>query len=155
MRARAHRPLALALLALLHASGCGGDAALRAGEVTIAGTTVAVEIAATPEQRAQGLSGRAQLEPGRGMLFFHEEPGAHGYWMKDMHFAIDILWLRNGRIVDVAHRAQPAAPGTPDAALRVYGPRVDADAVLEVPAGFARAHGWDVGARVAIEAPGR
>ncbi|NNL68259.1 MAG: DUF192 domain-containing protein, partial [Myxococcales bacterium] len=113
MRTRSRTLAPLLLLALAHASGCGRDAALSAGEVTIRGTTVAVEIAATPAERAQGLSGREALEPGHGMLFLHEEPGAHGYWMKDMRFAIDILWLRSGRIVDVAHRVPPAAPGTP------------------------------------------
>jgi uncharacterized membrane protein (UPF0127 family) len=144
---------ALTLLGMLLACGRVGEAGLPRGKVTIAGTTVGVDVARTPADRAQGLSGREGLAEGEGMLFLHEEPGQHGYWMKDMRFAIDILWIRAGRIVDTAHRVPPPAPGTPRSELRIYAPRSDADVVLEVPGGFARAHGWDVGVPVAIEVP--
>lgn len=143
------------LAALLLASACGSPDAsdLPRGEVTIQGTTISVEIAATQTSRAQGLSGRTHLAPGHGLLFLHDEAARHGYWMKDMHFAIDILWLRDGRIVDIVHRAQPEPAGTPDAELRIYQTRVPANAVLEVPGGYARTHGWDVGTRAHLPAP--
>lgn len=140
-----------ALLAAAALACTDAGSGLPRGEVTIRGTTVGVDVANTPARRAQGLSGRPELANGEGMLFLHEEPGRHGYWMKDMHFEIDILWLRAGRIVDIAHRAAPLPAGTPESELPVHQPRREADAVLEVPGGFARMHGWDVGARVEIE----
>ena len=144
-----------ALLLLLSALACAArdEAALPVGRVTLQGQTVEVEIARSGPERARGLSGRAGLAPGRGMIFLHERPDLHPYWMKDMRFAIDILWLREGRVVDVAHRVRPEPPGTADRDLPSYAPRAPADAVLEVPAGFARLHGWDVGQRASFELP--
>lgn len=151
MKIVSHGRLAPLLFAFLLACGATSDSGLPRGTVTIAGTTVAVDVARTGEDRAQGLSGRSELAHGEGMLFVHEAPGRHGYWMRDMHFEIDILWLRAGRIVDVAHRVKPEPADTPSESLPVYRPRADADLVLEVPAGFARAHGWDPGVRVTVE----
>jgi hypothetical protein len=150
------RALALLLvLVLLPGPACNArdGSALPVGRVVLAGQAVDVEIARNESARARGLSGRDGLAPGRGMLFLHERPGLHAYWMKDMRFAIDILWLREGRVVDVAHRVQPEPPGTADRDLPSYAPRAPADAVLEVPAGFARAHGWDVGQLASFELP--
>lgn len=148
--------LALALVAWL-AAACPGDgeATLPRGRVTIQGRTIEVDVARTGADRARGLSGRNELAAGRGMLFLHDAPGRHAYWMKDMRFAIDILWLRDGRVVDVAHRVPPPPAGLPDGALPVYAPAADADAVLEVSAGFARIHGWDKGAQARLELPPR
>lgn len=146
-------PLALLLAALAPACRPAGEAALPVGHVTIQGETVEVEIARDGPARARGLSGRAGLAPGRGMLFLHEVADRHPYWMKDMRFEIDILWLRGGRVVDVAHRVPPPPPGTAEADLPLYAPGAPADAVLEVPAGFAHQHGWSVGQEVILEPP--
>lgn len=51
------------------------------------------EIADTPDTRQQGLSGRPGLDDTEAMLFVFEKPGKHCFWMKDMEFAIDILWF--------------------------------------------------------------
>jgi len=148
-----HRRLlvACALVALAIPRG-GPDAELPRGRVVIQGQAVEVEVARTPAARRQGLSGRAGLAPGTGLLFLHPEPARHAYWMKDMRFAIDIVWLRDGRIVDVSHRVPPLATGEVEPA-RTWSPRVAADAVLELPAGYARAHGFDVGLRARLELP--
>lgn len=122
------------------------DAAPRA-RVTIGIHVIDAEIADTPARKQRGLSGRASLPAGQGMLFVYEEPGLHGFWMPDMHFDIDILWIRAGRIVyieaDVPHAASEPLP--------VYRPREPADLVLELPAGTARRLGWRVGDAVQIE----
>ncbi|HKJ25017.1 MAG TPA: DUF192 domain-containing protein [Myxococcota bacterium] len=139
-------------LALLAAAACapseGGD--LPHARVTIEGQALDVEVARTPAARQQGLSGREGLAPGTGLLFLHPTTELHRYWMKDMRFPIDIVWMRAGRIVDVSHRVPPPGPGE-DGREIVVAPRTPCDAVLELPAGYARAHGFDVGQRVAIE----
>jgi uncharacterized membrane protein (UPF0127 family) len=149
------RPARVALAALACAAWLGcpqtGDPGLPRGRVTIAGQTVEVEVARTPEARQQGLSGRERLEPGTGMLFLHGDPGIHFYWMKDMNFAIDMVWIRDDRIVEVTHDARPAPRDRADADLALYAARKPYDKVLEVPAGYARAHGFEAGATVAIE----
>lgn len=67
--------------------------------------------------------------------------------MKGMRFDIDIIWIREGRISEIAH-AVPHVPGE-------NGPTVRSseavDQVLEVPAGFSMIEGWRRGQRVQIE----
>ncbi len=104
-----------------------------------------VEIADDPVERERGLSGRPGLAPGTGMLFRFPEPAIQPFWMKDMRFPLDILYLRDGQIRDVfADVPFPAASGTP----AIVTPSGPADAVLEVQAGEATRRGWGVGTPV-------
>ena len=106
---------------------------------------VHVMIADTPTKRERGLAIRDSLAPDEGMYFIFAEPGYPLFWMKDMKFPIDILWLRKNELVDMTMDLQP--PG-PDGALPQVGPRVAVDRVLEVPAGFAARHGLRLGIKV-------
>lgn len=70
--------------------------------MTIGTRTWLVEVAATPEDRSQGLAGRTSLAPDQAMWFVLPEPGIHGFWMQDMNFAIDLAWVTpQGRIAEV------------------------------------------------------
>lgn len=116
-------------------------------DVRIGGETFKVEIAATDEARRQGLSGRDTLPTGRGMLFTYLTPSRYGFWMKDMRFPIDIIWLRSSAdsrtatVIDIAPNIQPLTSDvrspTSDLRLSIYYPRLPADAALELPAGTA------------------
>jgi uncharacterized membrane protein (UPF0127 family) len=85
------------------------------------------------------------------MLFEYDQPGFYSFWMKDMRFDLDLVWIRDGRIVDVHHRVPAPGRSAPEGLLPTYRPRELADTILEVPAGFAAAHGWQPGDRVGIE----
>lgn len=102
--------------------------------------TIRVSVADTPAERESGLSGRASLVAGEGMLFVFPEDGRYAFWMKDMHFAIDILWIsREGVIVDLEENVSPETyPAT-------FTPRTEARYVVELPAGYAQEHGVRVG----------
>lgn len=113
--------------------------------VTIGVHVIDAEVADTPERKQRGLSGRAVLADGQGMLFPYPEPGLHGIWMPDMYFDIDIVWMRQGRIVYVEPNVSRGDTS------RIYQPREPADLVLEVPAGTAARHGWRVGDAVDVE----
>lgn len=119
------------------------------GTVTIGeDIRVRVDVVATPATRAQGLSGREGLAEDEGMLFLFDLPGKYQFWMKDMLFPIDIIWIREGRIVDLSVDVPP--PG-PDGSLPLVSPFEPADTVLEVQAGFSAAHGLRVGQPVSWE----
>jgi uncharacterized membrane protein (UPF0127 family) len=109
---------------------------------------VTVDVADDVDSRAQGLSGRPSLQPGHGMWFPYARADRYGFWMRDMNFDIDIVWVRSGVIVDITHDA----PHEVEEPLPVYRPRVPADAILEVPAGTARRLGWQEGDPVHFEA---
>ena len=85
------------------------------------------------------------------MYFPYERPGFYAFWMKGMRFSIDIVFLRDGRIVDL-HPQVPFESGGNGPTIR---PRELADAVLEVPAGYAAANGWQRGDRVRLERTNR
>ena len=137
--------VAASLCGLL-AAGCANSEGA-ADAVTIRHRRVEVEVVESNADQKLGLGKRDDLAWNRGMLFVYESPKVIGIWMKDMRFDIDILWLRDGRIVDMVWRA-PHDPGEP---LPVYRPRELADMVLEVPAGYAEAHSWRKGDLARIE----
>ncbi len=117
------------------------------GWVEIRGHRVAVEIAEERAEQAKGLGDRDSLSWGHGMYFVYDRPGFYSFWMKDMRFPIDIVWLRDGRIVDL-HPNVPFEPGGNGPTVR---PSSLVNAVLELPAGYAAAQGWRVGDRVVFE----
>ena len=116
------------------------------GEVRIGNrVAVPVEVAQTEAEKTRGLSGRDRLAPDRGMLFVYEAPVRPLIWMRGMRFPLDILWIRDGRVVDLVRGAKAPAPGE---APQEFAPREDAQYVLEVPAGFVERQGIAVGDRV-------
>ncbi len=106
---------------------------------------ISVEVAETPEQKSRGLSGRPTLAQGHGMWFPYQTPAMISFWMRDMHFPLDFVWVRDGTIVDMAEGISPAG-GT----ATMVRPGKPADAVLEIPAGTIARWGWRVGDAVVI-----
>jgi len=107
---------------------------------------IEVELATTQAEQNQGLSGRASLPEGKGMLFVFDSPGSWGIWMKDMKFAIDIIWANeDGTIVTIDKNVSP------DTYPNSFTPASPASYVLEVPAGFSDRHGLAVGQQIVVK----
>jgi uncharacterized membrane protein (UPF0127 family) len=86
------------------------------------------------------LSGRPSLAPGTGMLFIFETEGVYYFWMKDMRFPLDMVWISAGCVVvDITKDAPPPEPGQALAELARYSPSQPAQYVLEINAGEAEA----------------
>jgi uncharacterized membrane protein (UPF0127 family) len=115
--------------------------------VEIESKRIAVELAETPTVQAKGLGYRDDLAWDTGMYFTYARPAFYSFWMKGMRFPIDIVWIRQGRIVDI-HRDVPFEAGGNGPTVR---PKEVVDAVLEVPAGYASASGWRIGNRVRLK----
>jgi uncharacterized membrane protein (UPF0127 family) len=113
--------------------------------VKIGGEEITLLIAQTPEERSRGLSNREKLESGQGMLFiFDSQDVTPAFWMKDMRFAIDIIWINDERVVQINQNVEPE-PGVADSNLKLYAPPGPIDYVLEVNAGTATEKGFKVG----------
>jgi uncharacterized membrane protein (UPF0127 family) len=97
-------------------------------------TCYSVEIAQTPDARERGLMGRGGLKSGAGMLFIFEASGRYGFWMKNMKFPIDIIWLDNAK--KVVHIAKSVPPCRKDP-CPVYMPPYFARYIVEIPSGDA------------------
>lgn len=107
-----------------------------------------VEVVSTPASRQKGLSGRKEIPQDYGMLFIFPTLGAHGFWMKDMHVAIDIIWLSDtGNILGIEENVSP------DTYPNVFYPPEPVRYVLETRAGEARRKGWSEGELVPINLP--
>lgn len=92
-----------------------------------------VRIANTPAERTQGLSGTSKLGSNEGMLFIFQYPGEYGFWMKDMNYSLDIIWISADK--KVVSDSENLAPSTyPEA----YYPNTPAKYVLEVDAGTSK-----------------
>jgi uncharacterized membrane protein (UPF0127 family) len=129
--------------------GCpGSQSAAAEPTVRVGDHAVVVEVVRTPAEQSLGLGNRDSLEWGRGMLFVYKKTGFLSFWMKRMRFDIDIVWIRDGRVVGISAfvpypRENPNRPAT------VRSPEL-VDTVLEVPAGYAQANGWRRGDRVTV-----
>ncbi len=118
--------------------------------IKIGQANVLAEMATTPESQARGLSGRVNLGRNEGMWFPFSKSKAPAFWMRDMLMPIDIIWVRQGRVVAISEQVPPPAPNTPLRNLPLYASPVPADAVLEVNAGFAKIHGVTTGTAVSV-----
>ena len=103
---------------------------------------IPVEVVRTDEAIRKGLSGRSYLPANMGMLFVFNEPDIYHFWMPDMHFSIDIIWIENDKIVaihkDVSPQFDPKNP-------RFYSPPKPVSYVLELNAGFTENNSLSVG----------
>ncbi|MEQ8196287.1 MAG: DUF192 domain-containing protein [Rhodospirillales bacterium] len=103
---------------------------------------MSVELAATPEARAQGLQGRRFLAPDSGMLFDFGRSKIITMWMKNTFIPLDMIFIAaDGRIVHIARNTEPFS-------LETIRSPVPASAVLELMAGAARRLGIEPGDRV-------
>jgi len=106
------------------------------------GGAIRVELARTPEERAQGLMFRESMPEDQGMLFVFDEPDFQTFYMKNCFFAQDWLFLdAAGRIVDVLEDRPPChADPCP-----TWTSKVKARFVLELRAGVAKRYGLKPG----------
>lgn len=101
-----------------------------------------VEIADTPDTRAQGLMHRETLPRSAGMLFVYDRPTSASFWMRNTLIPLDILFFDDSGTLTVAQtNARPLdetpLPGGDGVKL-----------VLEINGGLARRIGLGPGAQI-------
>lgn len=94
------------------------------------GQAYTLEIVVSAEERKKGLSGRESLAANEGMLFVEAKPNIACFWMKDMNFAIDIIWLDDKKII--RHLEERLSPKTYP---KSFCPPVKTKYVVELPSG--------------------
>lgn len=106
--------------------------------VLINGFKVLLAIASTDELRIKGLSGSEKLNENEGMLFLFDKPSKQGFWMNEMKYPIDILWLdSNSSVIYIEKNLEPCKIFL---ACPVYNPQADSLYVIELRAGFVDRH---------------
>jgi len=111
-----------------------------------------VEIAKTPEARAQGLMFRKSLPENGGMLFVFDEESSYGFWMKDTLIPLSIGFIDSRwhllQILDMK-----VAPDPVNGPFDIYTPEVKYRYALEVNQGFFQRNGITPGARLELVIP--
>ncbi len=117
------------------------------------GHVISLDVARTAEQLAQGLMFRASMPADAGMVFLFEKAGPQAFWMKNCHFPLDMIFLlADGTVTALLENVPPCTQDP----CQSYPAGADADTVLELNAGIARASGVSVGKKVTFAAvPGR
>lgn len=115
--------------------------------VCVKDVCVRAEVVNTAADRQQGLMFRENLPQGQGMLFVFEAEGRYGFWMKNMKFPIDIIWIdKEKRVVDIKPNLSPCQD-----VCEIFEPRAKALYALEVEAGFCRRNKIEIGDKVSID----
>jgi len=116
---------------------------LSASVIHIGDTMLQAEIVDTQEKREKGLSNRESLGERRGMLFLFEKSGRYGFWMKEMNFAIDIIWIdKNKSVVEITTNVDPKT--FPE----IFYPKETIQYVIESQAGFTEVNEIQLGDKI-------
>lgn len=105
--------------------------------------TFHAEVVSGKEKMQKGLGDRSGLCDACGMLFEFEKNEVYSFWMKSMQFPLDIIWIRENKIVHIEKNVQPSFAG-------IFAPEETADKVLEVDAGSVEKLGIEVGDSVSL-----
>ncbi|MBF0387592.1 MAG: DUF192 domain-containing protein [Candidatus Omnitrophica bacterium] len=120
----------------------GASAATRTLEVCTEYKCFNSQVKSTEAERAQGLMWQDDLPDDQGMLFVFDVPGEYPFWMRNMKFPIDILWLDGEK--RVVHMELSVPPCVKDP-CPVYAPQSKALYVLEIQSGQVDASGIHIG----------
>lgn len=103
-------------------------------KVTINRQTFKATVAKTLKEKQIGLSEKKSLKPGEGMLFVFEAPDYYPFWMKNMKIPLDIIFIKDDRIVTLYKNVQPPVNDTSN--LPLLRPSEPINKVLEITAGL-------------------
>lgn len=144
--------LSVILWAMLILAGCGQKGLIFEKQTyNLAGVDFVLDLAKTPQEYRQGLSGRKNLEQNQGMLFIYPEKQHLTFWMKDMNFNIDLVWLNDGKIVGVIENMPKPEKNVALKDLPLYASPVLVNQVLELPAGTIERLKLEIGQQLLVE----
>ena len=111
--------------------------------IKITGQILKVELALTQDEQEKGLSGRKDIKEDEGMLFIFKKSSIHNFWMKEMNFPIDIIWIdENFQVIYIEKNTNPES--YPES----FGINQNSKYVLEVKANFSDKNNLKVGEKV-------
>ncbi|MDD3506785.1 MAG: DUF192 domain-containing protein [Sulfurimonas sp.] len=142
--------VSVGVLALMRGNFSFPNNPFKKSEVIINNKTFTVGLAKSEKEKMTGLSGRNSLDENSGMLFIFSKKDTYSFWMKEMKFPIDIIFIDTDKVVDVIQNA--SIPSTKNVALLpIYKGAQPANYVLEIKAGAAQKNKIKIGDKVTIK----
>lgn len=114
-------------------------------QIKIGEVLLNVEIADNAGERSKGLSGRENLATSSGMLFIFDTAKQYQFWMKGMKFPLDMIFIKDGKVVDLLNNVPIPDPSMKDDNLPRYQSTVPMDMLLETNSRFVQANNVKVG----------
>lgn len=111
--------------------------------ITINGKTFVVDVAKTNKQKEKGLAIYDTLPLDKGMVFIFKYPDYYAFWMKDMKFPIDIIYIKQNKITDI-YKNVPTPTGKGEK-LPIIRPKEKSDTVLEINANLSDKYNFKIG----------
>lgn len=94
---------------------------------------ITLEVADDYSEQINGLSNRKNLVDYHGMLFVYPRYQTMNFWMKEMNFPIDVIWIKDNEIVGFEKNI-PLFNEQGD--IKKFSSLIPVNYVLEVPANF-------------------
>ena len=117
-------------------------------KVSVNNKTFSVLVAKSDIEKQIGLSSKDKITEDQGMLFLFDKPDYYSFWMKEMKFPIDIIYIVNDKVTTVISNVKPPSSSVN---LPIYQPKEKSDMVLEVNAGLAEKYKIQKGTTIKIE----
>jgi uncharacterized membrane protein (UPF0127 family) len=133
-------------LALVLLTGCSKTSEQKNKSLTINDHTWTIETVSTPEALEKGLSGRESLAADSGMYFVFNDLTERTFWMKNMKFPLDIVFIKDDEIIKVDYDAMPEG----DNPQNFYYSKEAVNRVLEINNGDAMKYNLKPGDKVTI-----
>lgn len=108
-----------------------------------------LKVAKTAKEKEVGLSETKSLSADNGMFFSFDKPDYYSFWMKNMNFPIDIIFIRDDTIVTIYENAKP--PQNSNENIPIYQPKDLSDGVIEINSGLSSKYGFTKGDKVKFE----
>lgn len=108
-----------------------------------------IQVADTSAEQTQGLSNHPPILENEGMLFEFKDKQVRQFWMKEMLFPLDIIWINDSRIINISKNLPPEGLNP----SKIYSSLTPADMVLEINAGISDKYGFKIGDQISIGLP--
>lgn len=147
--------LSLTIVSIMGLSAGFAASKAKMPTVNIAGkATVTLEVADTEPKITRGLMYRTSLAPDAGMVFLFRPNRQVNFWMYHTLIPLDMLFVKNGKIVKLMADVQPCKSENPnDCAIYPGGKGIDVSEVIELAAGYAQQHNIQEGDTVTFNLP--
>lgn len=128
------------------------EASAKMPQVKLGDQLVNLEVASSTQEIQNGLMWRTALPETQGMVFLFPDKRAVRFWMFNCFINLDMIFIKDGKIVEIAKNVPPCKSKTPeDCPLYPESGQISVEKVIEVAGGFCDRHKVQIGDPVQID----